>query len=58
MGGAIAVHAAARKLIPSIVGLVVIDVVEGKTASEVVASIYITSSKDLQWRLFRRCKVF
>lgn len=29
MGGAIAVHTASLKLIPSLVGLVVIDVVEG-----------------------------
>ncbi|XP_065846240.1 protein phosphatase methylesterase 1-like [Oscarella lobularis] len=38
MGGAIAVHAAARKLIPSIVGLVVIDVVEG-SAMEALSSM-------------------
>lgn len=30
MGGAIAVHTAIRHLVPSLIGLVVIDVVEGK----------------------------
>ena len=29
MGGAVAVHVASRKLIPSLIGLAVIDVVEG-----------------------------
>ncbi|XP_060074167.1 protein phosphatase methylesterase 1-like isoform X2 [Ylistrum balloti] len=38
MGGAIAVHTAERKLIPSIIGLVVIDVVEG-TAMESLNSM-------------------
>lgn len=32
MGGAIAVHAAIRHLVPSLIGLIVIDVVEGKCA--------------------------
>lgn len=30
MGGAIAVHTAQRGLVPSLIGLVVIDVVEGR----------------------------
>jgi len=30
MGGAIAVHVAVQKLLPSLAGLAVIDVVEGK----------------------------
>ncbi|XP_021352116.1 protein phosphatase methylesterase 1-like [Mizuhopecten yessoensis] len=38
MGGAIAVHTAERKLIPSLIGLVVIDVVEG-TAMESLNSM-------------------
>lgn len=32
MGGAIAVHATSGALLPSVVGLVVIDVVEGETS--------------------------
>lgn len=38
MGGAIAVHTAAQGLIPSLSGLVVIDVVEG-TALEALSSM-------------------
>ena len=38
MGGAIAVHTAERDLIPSLSGLVVIDVVEG-TAMEALSSM-------------------
>lgn len=38
MGGAIAVHAAYNQLIPSLVGLVVIDVVEG-TAMDALSSM-------------------
>lgn len=38
MGGAIAVHTGARGLIPSLAGLVVIDVVEG-TALEALSSM-------------------
>ena len=30
MGGAIAIHTAAQRLLPSLIGLVVVDVVEGK----------------------------
>lgn len=33
MGGAIAVHTVYRHLIPSVIGLVVIDVVEGKISN-------------------------
>ncbi|KAK3100220.1 hypothetical protein FSP39_016513 [Pinctada imbricata] len=38
MGGAIAVHTAQRRLVPSLIGLVVIDVVEG-TALEALSSM-------------------
>lgn len=38
MGGAICVHLAAQELIPSLIGCVVIDVVEG-TAMEALASM-------------------
>ncbi|RXM96926.1 Protein phosphatase methylesterase 1 [Acipenser ruthenus] len=37
MGGAIAIHTATANLIPSVVGLVVIDVVEGKFMMQVLA---------------------
>ncbi|XP_062582663.1 protein phosphatase methylesterase 1-like [Saccostrea cucullata] len=39
MGGAIAIHTAFRKLIPSLIGLVVIDVVEG-TAMDALSSMH------------------
>lgn len=37
MGGAIAVHTAIRHLVPSLIGLIVIDVVEGKCAVKLKA---------------------
>ncbi|XP_035826835.1 protein phosphatase methylesterase 1 isoform X2 [Aplysia californica] len=58
MGGAIAVHTAARDLIPSLIGLAVIDVVEG-TAMESLASMqsflrgrpktFDTMDKAIEW---------
>ena len=41
MGGAIAVHAASSNLIPSLVGLIVIDVVEGTHSCNLFPCVYV-----------------
>lgn len=40
MGGAIAVHVAVQKLLPSLAGLAVIDVVEGKEHNNILQTSY------------------
>lgn len=46
MGGAIAVHVAVQKLLPSLAGLAVIDVVEGKEPKVASKIIYLS---DKNW---------
>lgn len=52
MGGAIAVHVAVQKLLPSLAGLAVIDVVEGKEPKVVSKIIYISDKNwnTVTWR--------
>ena len=44
MGGAIAVHVAVKNLLPSIVGLAIIDVVEGTVSNNTVNTLVYCDS--------------
>lgn len=70
MGGAIAIHAAADQLLPSVIGLVVVDVVEGKifvvilffaasfsNCLHLLLCLYPISCQEPLWRRYQRCKV-
>ena len=53
MGGAIAVHVAVKNLLPSIVGLAVIDVVEGTVSNNAINTlVYCHNQLDRNERNF------
>ena len=70
MGGAVAVHVAEQKLLPSLAGLAVIDVVEGeehkvtKLSDEITthekqnSSLYLHSCQVQHWRPCLLCSHF
>ena len=53
MGGAIAVHAACQEMIPSLIGLVVIDVVEGKLFSFIYQLLILYSNNDIKFIIYK-----